>query len=149
MSAFLDPLRVRLIGPGRWMLEGRFRFQSDAAGCIIEVPAEFITDFASVPRLPFAFWIAGGRCPQAAVPHDLLYQHPDWENRELADAVFLEAAGITQPEYGIEAENSAVRELMWTGIRVCGWRAWHQHGKRAATLNPIWTASAWPEVQTA
>jgi hypothetical protein len=146
---FLDPLRVKLVGRNRWITEARFRMWSAVANRIIEVPAEFVTDFASVPRLPFAFMIAGGRCPQAAVPHDWLYQHPDWDNRGLADAVFLEAAEITQPECGIEAETPAVRGLMWAGIRAGGWKAWRDHGKRSARLNPIWTASAWPEVQAA
>lgn len=147
--AFLDPLRVKLAGRDRWITEGRFRLRSKVADRIIEVPAEFVTDFASVPRLPLAYLIAGNRCPQAALPHDLLYQHPDFDDRALADAVFLEAAGITQPEFGIEAESPAVRRLMYAGIRAGGWWAWQSHGKRAATLNPIWTASAWPEVQAA
>ena len=149
MSAFLDPLRLRLIGPDRWILEGRFRYLSDVAGQIIESPAEFVSDLASVPRLPFAYLIAGGRCPQAAVPHDLLYQHPDWEDRPLADLIFWEAAGVTQPDLGIYAESDRIRRLMWAGIRAGGWKPWRDHGKRAATLNPIWSASAWPEVQAA
>lgn len=149
MSAFLDPLRVRLIGPDRWILEAPFRYQSDVAGRTFEASAEFITDFSSVPRLPFAYLIAGGRCPQAAVPHDYLYQHPDWDDRATADAVFWEAAGVTQPELGIFAESDRIRRLMWAGIRAGGWKPWRDHGKRAAVLNPIWTASAWPEVQAA
>ena len=150
MSAFLDPLRLRLIGPDRWILEDRFRYQSDVAGQIIESPLDFITDLASVPRLPFAYLIAGGRCPQAAVPHDLLYQHPDWEDRPLADAVFWEAAGVTQPSLGIYAESNRIRRLMWAGIRAGGWKPWMDHRKRSQMLNPVWTATAaWPGVQAA
>jgi uncharacterized protein DUF1353 len=146
---FLDPLSVRLYGRNRWITERRFRLESEAAQRIIEVPAEFVTDFASVPRLPLAYLIAGNRCPQAALPHDFLYQHPDFDDRALGDAVFLEAAGITQPELGIEAEDPTVRRMMYAGIRAGGWWAWQSHGKRAAALNPIWTASRWPEVQAA
>ena len=145
MSAFLDPLRVKLAGKDRWILETRFRFL-DSTGRVTEVPAEFITDFASVPRLPFAYLIAGGRCPQAAVPHDFLYQHPDWDDRPGADRIFWEAAGVTQPECGIEAESDRIRRLMWVGIRAGGWKVWADHGKRSAILNPIWTATAWPEM---
>ena len=144
MSAFLDPLRLKLAGRNLWVTEARFRYPSDVAGRIIEVPTEFYTDLASAPRLPFAYLIAGGRCPQAAVPHDFLYQHPDWENRPLADAVYLEAAGVTQPECGIEAESDIVRYLMYGGIRAGGWWPWMRHRKRAAAMNPIWTATAWP-----
>lgn len=142
--AFLDPLRVKLAGRNRWITEARFRFRSMVADRIIEVPAEFVTDFASVPRLPLAYLIAGNRCPQAALPHDFLYQAPDWEDRPLADEVFLEAAGVTQPEFGIEAEGPAIRRLMYSGIRAGGWWAWRSHGKRAAQLNPVWTATGWP-----
>lgn len=146
---FLDPLRVKLAGRNRWITETRFRLWSVVANRIIEVPAEFITDFASVPRLPFAFMIAGGRCPQAALPHDFLYQHPDWENRELADAVFLEAAGVTQSVIGIEAEVPTVRGLMWAGIRAGGWWAWQRHRTRGAALNPVWSSTGWPTPESA
>lgn len=148
MARFLDPLDVRLVGPKRWMTLTAFRYESDVAQRTITVPAEFITDFASVPRLPLAYLIAGDRAPGPSTIHDYWYQHPDMDDRPLGDSVFLEAMKVHQPELGFEAETPGVRELMWSAVRVGGWWPWRQHGKRAAILNPIWTASAWPEVQT-
>ncbi len=147
---FLTPLRTRLYARGRWITEAPLIYWSGVADRIIEVPAEFITDFASVPRFtPISFAIAGGRAPQAATPHDYLYQHPDWEDRSLADAIFREIMGVDQPALGFESEPPAIRGLMWSAVRSFGWWPWSRNEKRAKTLNPIWTASAWPEVQAA
>ena len=148
MARFLDHLDVRLVGHKRWMTLATLRYESDVAKRTIVVPAEFITDFASVPRVPFAYLIAGARAPGPSTIHDYWYQNPDIEDRPLGDSVFFEAAGVNQPELGFYAESDVIRGLMWSGIRAGGWWPWMRHGKRAATLNPIWTASAWPEVQT-
>jgi len=65
----------------------------------------------------------------------------------MADAILLEAMAVNQPELGFEAEAAPIRGLMWSAVRSFGWIPWRRHGKRAANLNPIWTATAWPEVQ--
>jgi len=146
---FLTGLKVKLYGRGTWITEAPLVFYSEVARRLFEVPAKFVTDFASVPRTPLAFAIAGGRAPQAATPHDYLYQHPDWEDRALADAIFRELMGIHQPAFGIEPEPEAIRQSMWAGVRTFGWIPWGRYEKRSKALNPIWTASAWPEVQAA
>ncbi len=149
MAGFLDPLDIRLKGYKRWMTLAGLRYRSDVAAREIQVPPEFITDLASVPRAPLAYLIAGDRAPGPAVIHDYLYVHPDWEDRTLADAVLLEAMAAHQPDLGFEAENAVIRNMMWAAVRAGGWLPWMRHEKRAAALNPIWTASAWPEVQAA
>lgn len=128
----------------RWLTLRPVEYVSLIAQCRIIVAAELVTDFASVPRLPFAYWIAGGRGRGPALVHDWLYQHPSWEDRELADAVFLEALGVDQPELGYDAEGWAMRNLMWSGVRGGGWWAWRKNKARAARLNPEWTAAGWP-----
>ena len=143
MSYFLDPLDLRLRGAGRWMTLRPFRYQSDVGDCTVIVPAEFITDLASVPRVPFAYLLTGGRAPGPSVIHDFLYQHPDWENRELGDAIFAEAMGVEQPELGFEGEGSVIRGLMWAGVRAGGWYPWNKH--RGQVLNPVWSTTGWPE----
>ena len=147
MARFLDRLDVRLVGSNRWMTLTQFRFESDVAQRIITVPAEFITDFSSVPRAPLAYLLAGGRAPGPATIHDYGYQHPDTENRPLWDAVFLEAMTVNQPDLGFEAEAPGIRDAMWAAVRSFGWIPWSRHRQRATQLNPIWTATAWPEVQ--
>jgi hypothetical protein len=61
----------------------------------VVVPKDFITDFASVPRLPMFFLMAGGKGKRAAVVHDWLYTvgtaHPGTITRLQADQVLLEA----------------------------------------------------------
>jgi hypothetical protein len=146
VSAFASTLQLRLIGKGRWATTAPLILDSDVYGGRITIPVDFITDLASVPRVPFAFMVTGSRAPQAAVPHDWLYQHPDFDDRSLADAIFYEIMGIHQPDLGFEAESWAVRQLMWSGVRAGGWHAWNKNEKRAETLNPEWTATnAWPE----
>ena len=66
--------------------DGRYRF---------EVPVGFLTDFASVPRIPFVFSVFGDKAHACATLHDYLYhiRHP----REEADKVFF-AALKSDPE---------------------------------------------------
>lgn len=128
------------------MLEHELSYASDHYGATITVPREFITDFASVPRLPFAYLLAGGRAPGPAVVHDYLYQHPEWDDRELADTIFREALAVQQSALGYDAESPAMILTMWAGVRAGGWYAWQQHRQRQRDLNPEWTATAsWPE----
>lgn len=53
----------------RWRMDDNLIFMSAILGLII-VPKGFITDFASVPRLPFAFWLFGDTAQASAVIHD-------------------------------------------------------------------------------
>ncbi|HEX7787426.1 MAG TPA: DUF1353 domain-containing protein [Methylomirabilota bacterium] len=146
MSHFGGRLVVAQIGRGVWSLEQSLVYASDVYGAAIVVPREFVTDFASVPRVPFAYLLTGGRAPGPATVHDWLYQHPDWEDRELADRIFHEALGVQQPLLGFEAESPAVAGAMWAGVRAGGWYAWAQHRQRQSDLNPEWTArDTWPE----
>ena len=61
---------------------------------MIEVPAGFETDFASVPRVPVAYWLFGDVAHEAAVVHDFLYSTAAVP-RETADKVLLEAMEVT------------------------------------------------------
>jgi len=149
MARFLGPLDIRTAGKRRWITLSPLTYESDRYGLPITVPAEFISDLASVPRAPLAFMLTGERAPGPAVLHDWLYQHDNWEDRALADEIFREAMSVNQPEFGFEAEPAAIRILMWSGVRAGGWWPWLRHGKRRSQLNPIWTATVWPEVQAA
>lgn len=76
-----------------WRVEDVLIFVSALYGTIT-VPRGFLTDFASVPRLPFAYLFFGDRAHAAAVIHDWLcrVEYPacriSWR---LAADVFLEA----------------------------------------------------------
>lgn len=64
----------------------------------ITVPEGFVTDFASVPRAPFTYWLFGGVGDEAAVVHDFLYEKA-LVTRDLADLVYgeaLDACGVAR-----------------------------------------------------
>ena len=61
----------------------------DGVSYLIRVPPGFRTDFASVPRIPLAFWLFGGIGDYAAACHDWLYTTGEYP-REICDAIFRE-----------------------------------------------------------
>lgn len=89
-AQFLTPLRVEQLRPGWWGLAGHLAYYSEILEQVIVVPEGFCTDFASVPRLPIAYWLFGGKANAPAVIHDRLYRWGDVA-RITADRVFNEA----------------------------------------------------------
>jgi len=106
-------------GRGTWRLLGRLGYSSDLIGQV-DVPQGFVTDLASVPRLPVAYFLAGGLAHAAAVVHDWLYTTHQVE-RATADAVFREAAQAC----GVSAWRAY---LMWLGVRAGGGASWAATG---------------------
>jgi hypothetical protein len=92
---FLTPLRVELVDPlahdgqGEWALLAPLMYE-DKHGDMWTVPVGFATDFASVPRAPFAYWLYGNRAHAPAVLHDWACR-TEVCPRERADELFLEA----------------------------------------------------------
>lgn len=58
-------------GRARWKLTSDLAYNSQLHGLIV-VPAGFVTDFASVPRIPGAYWLTGDTAHASAVVHDYL-----------------------------------------------------------------------------
>lgn len=103
MSAFLTRLEVELTddtsneGRGAWKVTSDLVYESDVAEQTFTVPAGFLTDFASVPRIPFVYAAVGDCAHEAATLHDWLYTFSDLK-RSAADAVLKEAmvvSGVT------------------------------------------------------
>lgn len=88
-------LHVDLKVDGRFYVSSEIRYWSKLLGMWIVIPVGFLTDLASVPRVPFAYWLVGGKANAAAVVHDFLCKYKIVP-REKADAVFLEVAEITK-----------------------------------------------------
>lgn len=61
----------------------------DGLEYLIRVPDGFITDFASVPRIPLAFMLFGGIGDYGACVHDYLYRNGLF-TREICDAIYRE-----------------------------------------------------------
>ena len=95
MSEFRTSLIVMMVNndPEKWRLVVPLVYSSDLLGLIV-VPVGFETDFASVPRLPVLFFLAGGFAKAPSVVHDFLYSEHNNFTREQADAAFLEAMEV-------------------------------------------------------
>lgn len=123
LTDHFSPLLVSPLPDGRrWRLRMNFRFSYlDAEKKIshIVVPANFVTDFASVPRIFWSLFQPWGRYGKAAVVHDYLYACGR-NSRKFADEMFLKAMkllGVTKWR----------RSIMYWAVRLGGWRAWRQY----------------------
>ena len=147
MSQFFDFFDGRQIdwrdGRPVWWSLAPLRYWSDLLGETVVIPAEFITDLASAPRLPLVWLIAGGRGTRSAVLHDFPYQFGYWllngdrrpVTRQLSDAVFYESL-LADP---ISGAGRLVAAEMWAGVRICGRGVWHDRPARSPALNPEWS----------
>lgn len=124
---FRTTLKVEKIGEDRWRLTAPLIYVSTILGEII-VPEGFVTDFASVPRLPFAYLLAGNVGHAPSTVHDYLYQC-QCTDRATADAVFHEILGVDSVPWWR-------RLIMYAAVRTLGWASWLQGPDRLATLNP-------------
>lgn len=119
MSKFLTQLVMENAtdqDDGKWRLTAPLVYQSDVAGTTFVVPVGFVTDLASVPRVPIAYMLAGGTSNEASVIHDFIYTtHP--VDRKTADAVLREASAVT----GVPAWR---RAIMWAAVRAFGGSHW-------------------------
>lgn len=127
---FLDSLYVKKLSedPVRWeIVDHPFRFASKAAGMIVLVPLGFVTDFASVPRVPLAYWLTGGCADESAVVHDYLYQTHK-VGFMVANLVFLE---------GMKAQHIVWwrRQIMFIAVCLAGHRAYASGPHRYRVLN--------------
>jgi hypothetical protein len=112
---FLNALDVEYIAAQRWRLLADFKALL-IPGVMQTVPAGFVTDFASVPRVPLAFLLCGDTAHKAAVLHDYLYSQGGTD-RSYADAVLR--AGMAA-----DGEPAWRRWAMWAAVRVFGGRFW-------------------------
>ncbi|EHQ4621381.1 DUF1353 domain-containing protein [Salmonella enterica] len=94
MSCFTTPAIFEMPGHYNWHIHEPFAFYlSDDNSDVIEVPAGFITDLATVPRI---FWILlppDGKYAKAAIIHDYLYDNALRTKKE-ADLIFLDGMKV-------------------------------------------------------
>lgn len=89
---FLDPLILEYIDGRTWKVVNEFIYRTDVDSLqSVKVPAGFVTDFASVPRILWRVLPPTGMYGKAAVVHDYLYRTPGFASKADADRVFLEA----------------------------------------------------------
>lgn len=133
-AVFQSRLKVEQVDDSHWRLLEEFKYDSDVAGARIIVPAGFVTDFASVPRVPIAFWLVGDTAHAAAVVHDWLYTTGIFP-KETADGVLYEAMRVS----GMPAWRC---RLIYWGVKFGGWHAWETHREDSSPLTVEYTMSA-------
>lgn len=119
--AFRSTLQVVKHSPIRWELLAPLTYVSPD-GHEITVPAGYVTDFASVPRLPLAYLLTGNTAHRASVVHDWLYETGATDRRE-ADRIFR----LAMRDSGVAGWR---RALMWSAVRAAGWVPWRRHRRR-------------------
>ena len=120
MSSFTTKLVVSPMPDGRkWRLFRSFKYHigSEYSNDCVQVPAGFVTDFASVPWPLWSFLPYWGKYGKAAVLHDYIYQTQSRTRKE-ADEIFHEAMLVS----GTKPWKARV---MYWGVRIFGFLAWH------------------------
>lgn len=122
-AQFLSRLRVEQVDEKNWKLTTPLSFYSAELDRTVTVPEGFVTDFASVPRLPIIYWFVGNTAQAAAVLHDWFYRtNTEDITRAGADALLAEA--MTALGYWRIRTWS-----VWAGVRIGGY--WSYETRRA------------------
>jgi hypothetical protein len=89
------------------------------------IPIGFQTDYASVPRVPIAFWLWGDRAHRPAVLHDYLYRKDSRPvvTKRVADRTFREAILSTE---GRGPRGLFIAWGMWLGVWLGGRSSYHK-----------------------
>lgn len=127
-GVFLTELSVTCVddlaasGRGIWRVDEPFRYWSDLLGRRIVVEPGFLTDYASVPRVPLAYLLFGDTSHKAAVIHDWLFHHHEVCDEQLANRVLLEACRAE----GIPGWR---RLGIYLGVYLGGRSSWEEDGR--------------------
>lgn len=121
MAEFITELEVKALhktdgGRSLWQLVQPLVYLSDILLDPVRVPEDFVTDFASVPRIPVVYLLMNDVGQPAAVVHDYLYRFFPCTRAE-ADAVLDEALKVL----GVSWWR---RKAMWAAVRLAGWGAY-------------------------
>ncbi|EBQ9424332.1 phage tail protein [Salmonella enterica subsp. enterica serovar Potsdam] len=113
MSRFTTPATLEMLDHYLWRIHDPFEFYlSDDNSDVISVPAGFITDLASVPRIFWTLLPPDGKYAKAAIIHDYLYDNALRTKKE-ADRIFLDGMTVLGvPEWK--------RTIMYYAVRLFG-----------------------------
>jgi hypothetical protein len=123
MSKFLSELEASLLDDDKvWVLDKALVYQSDLLNCTLTVPEGFQTDFASVPRVPFAYMFFGDKAHREAVLHDYLYRKDS-----VPVATFDQANNVFFEAMTLRGKPTWVRYLMYWGVCLGGCSSYHKY----------------------
>ena len=92
------------------------------SGDRIIVPAGFITDFASVPRIFWSLYPPMGKYAGATIIHDYLYITQERTRKE-TDLIFLEAMKVLNVPF-------FRRQIIYRAVRLGGWLPWRKRKRK-------------------
>ncbi|OHE77783.1 MAG: hypothetical protein A3F67_08060 [Verrucomicrobia bacterium RIFCSPHIGHO2_12_FULL_41_10] len=149
MGRFLTTLKTEQITEGTLLRKAKFKltsplvYQSGVLNDTIIVPEGFVTDFATVPRLPIVYALLGNLGNAAACLHDFLYTAPhgisahavcNAVSRKLADQVLKEATidGMVSTDSNSTGTWQSIKNifynligsLFYIGVRIGGTSHW-------------------------
>lgn len=148
MGQFLTTLKTEQLTESTLTRKALFKltspliYESDTLKQTIIVPEGFVTDFASVPRIPFIYMLLGNLGNSAACLHDFLYTPPHEPQkfgcspvtRKIADKV-LQGAIVDGMMKDLPIDPSILRAfkilayialgfLFYVGVRIGGNSHW-------------------------
>ena len=128
---FLNELEISTLPDTEniWFLVSHLAYNSSYLSETIDVPAGFVTDLASVPRVPIAYQLWGNRAHREAVIHDFLYQ-THMTSKSIADKIFLEAMKV-------RGKPAHVRYPMYWGVVLGGKKSYSTGKERYRVLQSI------------
>lgn len=115
----------------------------------IVVPAGFVTDLASIPRLVWSFYPPDGPWVKSAIVHDFLYDTQ-------GDGRWNSAAGVNREKPYSRAESDGIllegmaerdvgrweRFVIWASVRLGGKRGWDRAGELRVQRQKLGKAAA-------
>ena len=119
-SQFTSPFRGELIGKNLWRVLEPFEYHVGTFPSkeIITVERNFVTNFASVPRMFWGIISPIDTHGKAAVVHDYAYYKNLYQDRKKCDQIFLEGLRVLDT-----AEWKAI--AMYDAVRMFGWHRWN------------------------
>ncbi|EAV6337749.1 TPA: DUF1353 domain-containing protein [Salmonella enterica subsp. enterica serovar Bareilly] len=113
MSRFTTPAILEMLGHYNWRVYEPFEFYlSEDNSDVISVPAGFVTDLATVPRVFWSVMPPDGKYAKAAIIHDYLYDNALRTKKE-ADLIFLDGMAVL----GVPKWK---RIVMYLAVRIFG-----------------------------
>lgn len=119
MSRFTTPAILEMLDHFLWRVYEPFEFYlSDDNSDVIEVPAGFVTDLASVPRIFWTLLPPDGKYAKAAIIHDYLYDNALRTKKE-ADRIRGRTVVLFCLAKGLSYDIVAVLPELLVGINDC------------------------------
>lgn len=119
-SKFYTKLEVEKLSSKYWKITSDLVYYSELLDKTITVPKGFVTDFASIPKIPFIYSFLSGIGYYASVIHDLLYR---WHlvSRKKSDLILKEALYAKFWELNqLTQLNKLKSHLIYYGVRIYG-----------------------------